>query len=105
MLVDTILLDAGGVLVWPNWTRIAAALRRRGVAVDASTLSEADPHARHALDVADVVSVSTDGQRSRDYFTMVLTRAGVTPSEATDDALAERRRGPTHRRNTCSADW
>lgn len=32
--MNTILLDAGGVLVWPNWHRVADALRARGVAAE-----------------------------------------------------------------------
>ena len=31
--IDTVFLDAGGVLVHPNWTRVAAALGRRGIEV------------------------------------------------------------------------
>lgn len=29
---QAVLLDAGGVLVWPNWTRMADALGRQGIA-------------------------------------------------------------------------
>jgi putative hydrolase of the HAD superfamily len=88
-LLNTILLDAGGVLVWPNWTRVADALRVRGVTADAVRMAAADPHARHALDVAEIVASSTDQRRGVDYFNFVLTRAGVPLSEATASALGE----------------
>jgi len=29
--IQTVFLDAGGVLVWPNWSRVSDALRRHGV--------------------------------------------------------------------------
>jgi len=87
--VNTILLDAGGVLVWPNWHRVADALRARGVAAEAVRLAAGDPHARHALDTAAIVSGSTDGRRGADYFRFVLTHAGVPLSPAVSDALAD----------------
>ena len=82
-----ILFDAGGVLVWPNWNRVAHALRRHGVIADATRLAVADPHARHALDVAEIVNASTDDSRGIDYFNLVLTHAGVPLSDETDSAL------------------
>jgi HAD superfamily hydrolase (TIGR01549 family) len=87
--VDTILLDAGGVLVWPNWARVADALRARGIAADAMRMAAADPYARHALDVPEIINGSTDQRRGVDYFNFVLTHAGVSLSEATASALAE----------------
>jgi hypothetical protein len=32
-MIETVFLDAGGVLVNPNWDRVAAALGRHGVPV------------------------------------------------------------------------
>ena len=88
-MVDTIFLDAGGVLVWPNWTRVAEALGRQGVVVEAAMLARADPYARHALDVAEIINASTDQRRGWEYFNLVLTHAGVPPSEGTEKAIAE----------------
>jgi len=48
--IDTVFLDAGGVLVHPNWTRVAAALVRHGVVADAATLTAAEPHATLEMD-------------------------------------------------------
>lgn len=86
--IDTICLDAGGVLVWPNWWRISDALRAEGVEVDPAALAEADPHARHELDAADVIAASTDQRRGWRYFDLVLKHAAVPLSDSTDAALA-----------------
>ena len=43
MRYDTIFLDAGGVLVCPNWDRASETLGRHGVRVDAATLAAAEP--------------------------------------------------------------
>jgi putative hydrolase of the HAD superfamily len=91
MPVETIFLDAGGVLVWPNWQRISVALLRHGVKVDPAMLGRADPHARRALDLSDVISGSSDQRRGSMYFNLVLTHAGVPLSERTEDALSEMR--------------
>jgi len=82
-------LDAGGVVVWPNWTRLAEALARQGISADPASLAAADPHARYALDVAEIVNTSTDLHRALEYFNLVLTHAGVPLSDRTDRALAE----------------
>ena len=82
-------LDAGGVLVFPNWTRVSAALARHGVTVPASALANADPRAKKRLDRGETIQASNDQQRGWTYFNLVLTEAGVGLSEATGKALAE----------------
>jgi putative hydrolase of the HAD superfamily len=85
----TLFLDAGGVLVHPSWTRIAAALARQGVAVEPAALVRADPEAKHALDVAHGISQTTDAARAPRYLELVLAHAGIAASAATQAALAE----------------
>jgi putative hydrolase of the HAD superfamily len=87
--VNAILLDAGGVLVWPNWGRVAEALGRQGVVVEATMLARADPYARHALDAAEIIKASTDERRGWQFFNLVLTHVGVPLSEGTEKAIAE----------------
>jgi hypothetical protein len=58
--VETVFLDAGGVLVWPNWKRMSAALRKHGVNIEPEALAAADPIARYALDRAEVTAGSVD---------------------------------------------
>lgn len=87
--IETVFLDAGGVLVWPNWTRMANALRKHGVHVDPEKLAAADPIARYTLDRAELTAGSTDQRRGRSYFDLVLIEAGLELSERTAAALEE----------------
>jgi putative hydrolase of the HAD superfamily len=75
--LETLLLDAGGVLVVPNWTRAADMLRRHGVPVSADALAAAEPDVKFAIDTFVGVSSSSDAKRWGDYLEGVLTRAGV----------------------------
>jgi HAD superfamily hydrolase (TIGR01549 family) len=87
--IQTVFLDAGGVLVWPNWTRVSDALSRRGVVVTAAQLAAAEPRAKKRLDTADTIQTTNDRQRGWTYFNLVLEEAGVALSRATAEALAE----------------
>jgi putative hydrolase of the HAD superfamily len=90
MAIDTVFLDAGGVLVFPNWTRVAEALARHGVEAEARALAEGEPHAKHEMDVAPgVAAARSDHQRGWVYFNLVLAHAGVQQSAATDAALRD----------------
>jgi HAD superfamily hydrolase (TIGR01549 family) len=87
--VETLFLDAGGVLVFPNWRRIAAALAAQGVEVAPAALAAAEPHAKRRLDVPDLIRHSNDKQRGWTYFNLVLEHAGIARSPASDRALEE----------------
>ena len=89
MPIQTVFLDAGGVLVWPNWTRVSEALARHGVRVPASTLASAEPHAKKRLDTGKVVQATNDRQRGWTYFNLVLEEAGIPLDDATAAALGE----------------
>lgn len=89
--IDTVFLDAGGVLVHPSWTRVALALARHGVDASAGSLAAAEPHAMRALDEATVIGATDDQKRGWLYFNLVLRRAGIALSEATDAALDDLR--------------
>jgi putative hydrolase of the HAD superfamily len=85
----TAFLDAGGVLVNPNWDRAAAVLQRHGIAITASQLAAAEPAVKRQLDVAPTVRATNDEQRGFLYFDLILARAGISRSPATDAALAD----------------
>jgi putative hydrolase of the HAD superfamily len=87
--IETLFLDAGGVLVFPNWKRIADALASHGVQVDAASLAIAEPRAKQKLDIGETVRQTTDQQRGWLYFDLILTEAGVPLTSASDAALAE----------------
>jgi len=89
MPLDTVFLDAGGVLVFPNWTRISEALARHDVNVSPRALARAEHPAKRRLDVGDTIGATTDASRGWLYFDLVLTEAGVPLSAATRAALAD----------------
>jgi HAD superfamily hydrolase (TIGR01549 family) len=87
--VRTLLLDAGGVIVRPSFSRVAQALRGRGVPADAAVLAAAEAHAKKQLDRPPVPGLATDEQRGWHYFNLVLEHAAISRSAATDGALQE----------------
>ena len=89
MPLKTVFLDAGGVLVYPNWTRISEGLARHGVRADPRALAAAEPQVKRTLDVERTITATNDSSRGWLYFNRVLEGAGVAQSAATDDALAE----------------
>jgi HAD superfamily hydrolase (TIGR01509 family) len=88
-MIDTVFLDAGGVLVFPNWRRVADTLARHGVAADADALAAAECVTKRELDVPPADRLPNDRQRGRRYFDLILAKAGIPPSKATGAALAD----------------
>jgi putative hydrolase of the HAD superfamily len=84
---ETLFLDAGGVLVFPNWERVADVLAEHGVKVKADALARADPHVRKQIDEPGLIRSGPDEKRGRQYFDLVLDTAGVPASEARTKAL------------------
>ena len=89
MRFRTVLFDAGGVLVSPNWERASEALARHGVRVTPGVLASAEPYVKRQLDIAPTVRATSDAQRGYLFFDLILKRAGIEASAATDAALAE----------------
>ena len=89
MALETLFLDAGGVLVHPNWYRVAGTLARHGVTVSADALWQAEPHAKRVIDEGTEIAKTNDEQRAWIYMDLVLDRAGVPRSASTDAAVAE----------------
>ena len=89
--IDTVFLDAGGVLCHPSWTRVADALVRHGAVVTASRLAMAEQKATRDIDDAAVIGTTDDRARGWLYFNLVLQHAGVEQNEGTDAALRELR--------------
>ena len=87
--LETIFLDAGGVLVFPNWYRVSETLRAHGVHVGPDALAAAEPHAKRHLDQTRTIQATNDTKRGWLYFNLILERAGVAADAATDAALAE----------------
>ena len=89
--VKTLFLDAGGVLVFPNWARVSATLGRHGITVSAEALSKAEPSVRFEIDQAIPHGTSTDTQRAWLYMDRVLEIAGVVLGDASAAAVRELR--------------
>jgi HAD superfamily hydrolase (TIGR01509 family) len=88
-MLETVFLDAGGVLLYPNWWRISEALAQHGVTVSPEALMRADPAARRELDDMRVIGGTTDATRGWLFFDLVLAQAGTPRSDATAAALAD----------------
>jgi putative hydrolase of the HAD superfamily len=88
-MLRNVFLDAGGVLLFPNWNRISAALAKQGVVVAPSALAAADPIARKQIDDGQTVAGTNDAKRGWLFFNLILTAAGVPLSDATAAALEE----------------
>lgn len=86
--IDTLFLDAGGVLVNPSWARVSAALATEGIHVTADTLRAAEPLAKRDIDEATVVGSTDDKTRGWLYFNKVLDYSRIPLSAQTDAALA-----------------
>jgi putative hydrolase of the HAD superfamily len=87
--IQTVFLDAGGILVNPNWTRVSETLARHGVDATAAALAAAEPRAKQRLDRGDTIESTNDEQRGWTYFDLVLTEAGVPLTANTAAALLE----------------
>lgn len=88
-MLETVFLDAGGVLVFPNWTRISRALDSRGVQVAPESLARAEHFAKKKLDVGTTIRATNDAGRGWLYFNLIFAEAGVPVTAAVEDALTE----------------
>ena len=89
--IDTVFLDAGGVLCHPSWTRVADALVRHGTDVTAEKLASAEQKATYDIDNVSTINATDDRKRGWLYFNLVLHHAGVEQNDGTEAALAELR--------------
>lgn len=89
MTIDTLFLDAGGVLVFPEWSRVSRILERYGIAVAADDLAAADPRAKRRLDREELFRGTADRDRALLYFRLVLEEAGAPAPTSIDAAILE----------------
>ena len=85
----TVFLDAGGVMITPNFPRFAEALARRGIAVTAAALEATEPRVKQELDHAPTIQATDDTRRAYVYFDRILELNGIGPSPATAEAIEE----------------
>lgn len=89
--VDVVCLDAGGVLLFPNWARVSEVLARHDIAVSPGTLADADLRARLTFDRREVVAATNNAGHARTYYEHVMEAAGVPDGGRLAGALAELR--------------
>ena len=89
MALETVFLDAGGVLVFPNWTRVSQTLAKHGVVVSPAALAAAEPIAKKQIDDQQTIALTNDAKRGWLYFNLILSAAGVELSDSTAAALTE----------------
>jgi putative hydrolase of the HAD superfamily len=87
--IETVFLDAGGVLIHPSWTRVSETFARHGLGVSAAALRDAEPDVKFGLDTDSFIGASTDADRGGRLFREVLDRAGVPRGAPCDAALDE----------------
>jgi putative hydrolase of the HAD superfamily len=87
--IELLSLDAGGVLVFPNFERISDTFARHGLHVSPEALRAADPHGRFAVDTADGVAATNDADRGSMHFRIMIERAGIPPDAPIQGVLDE----------------
>ncbi|MBK5255752.1 MAG: HAD-IA family hydrolase [Vicinamibacteria bacterium] len=90
-MIETVFLDAGGVLIHPNFDRVAHTLAQHGVNTSGGELSRAEPLAKRDLEDPAFIKSSDDDSRGLVYFAAVLRRAGIPVDDHVRAALRELR--------------
>jgi len=88
-VIQTVLLDAGGVLVFPNWDRVSDIFGRHGIAVPAAALRAAEPQAKFAIDTAHSIATTNDADRGSRYFHLTFDAAGIPAGDVRRPVLEE----------------
>jgi putative hydrolase of the HAD superfamily len=87
--VRLVSFDAGGVLLFPNWDRVSAALARAGIHVAPDELRRADAPAKYGMDHPAVAGATNNAGHGSLYFSSLLAAAGVDLSQDLGPAIDE----------------
>ena len=90
-MIETVFLDAGGVLIHPNFDRVASTLGGHGVKTSGEALRRVEPLAKRDLEDPSFIRSSDDDSRGLVYFATVLRRAGIEIDDPVRAALTELR--------------
>ena len=90
-VIETVFLDAGGVLIHPNFDRVASVLNDHGVSTTGEALRHVEPRAKRDLEDPSFIKSSDDDSRGLVYFATVLRRAGIVINDRARAALSELR--------------
>lgn len=89
--VRLVSFDAGGVLLFPNWARVSAALARVGVTVAPEALARADAPAKSEMDHPAAAGATNNAGHGSLYFSRLLEAAGVDAAADFGPLMAELR--------------
>jgi len=90
--IETVFLDAGGVLLFPNWGRVCAALKKGGIDVDIEALAASELQVRFDLDSNVTTPNWRAGHGDWRFLDRVLSNAGVPTSAERTVAVRTLRR-------------
>jgi HAD superfamily hydrolase (TIGR01549 family) len=79
-MLETLSLDAGGVLVRPNWPRIANVFQSHGLTIASESLESVELKVQRDLDCPSQIGATNDGERVSLFFSKVLDYAGANGS-------------------------
>ena len=75
--VDVVFLDAGGVLVYPDWERVSRILARYGITATSAQLADAEFPAKRRMDDAGFSTTTGDITEPDGYLGWVVKAAGI----------------------------
>jgi HAD superfamily hydrolase (TIGR01509 family) len=82
--IDVVFLDAGGVLLYPDWERISRILAKHGITATSAQLAEAEFPAKRRMDDAGFRSSTGDITEPDGYLGWVVKATGI---DYDDEAL------------------
>lgn len=88
-MLETLSLDAGGVLVRPNWSRIASVFECYGVSTTPDELSSVELRVMRDQDREATIRETNDNDRVSDFFSRALDQAGAKGSPAARQAALD----------------
>jgi putative hydrolase of the HAD superfamily len=75
--IDVVFLDAGGVLLYPDWARVSRILAEYGIAATSVQLAEAEFPAKRSMDDAGFRTTTGDITEPDGYLGWVVKAAGI----------------------------
>lgn len=75
--IEVVFLDAGGVLLYPDWERVSGILERYGIRATSAQLAEAEFPAKRRMDDADFRTTTGDITEPDGYLGWVVKAAGI----------------------------
>lgn len=76
--IEVVFLDAGGVLLYPDWERVSRLLAKHGIAATAAKLAEAEFIGKQRMDERGVTHTTGDIAEPDGYLGWVVKATGVT---------------------------